>query len=179
MSRGRSGRSGTSTACSSPTGRCASTCPFSDRPLNDHEPPKKRLAVGRQLDSPPQGASRRDCFRFRALKEAANGFAVDPEADDAAGAVDLVDRVGRNHAAAAREKAGLDRERVRDVRSRAVHRTLDLADETALAIGDDVAGGPAEVDCVRAHLLPTLFPVCNEIPRHEVKGLLTPPTMSG
>src|SRR3954469_15442875 len=87
------------------------------------------------------------------LEERANVFAVDPEADDAARAVDLVDRVGRDEPAAAREEAGLDREGVRDVRRRAVHRALDLADEATLTVGDDVPGRAAEVDCEGTHVV--------------------------
>jgi hypothetical protein len=116
------------------------------------------------------------------LKEAADVLAVDPEADHAARAVDLLNRVRRNEAAAPREKPGLDGKRVRNVGSGAVHRALDLADEAPLPIGDDVAGSPAEIDGERAHVL-KLRPPCKGFTGHGVKGLLTQaillPTMSG
>ena len=110
-------------------------------------------------------------FERKLLEEAADVLAVDPEADHAARAVDLLDRVRRDEAAAPREEPGLDRKRVRNVGSGAVHRALDLPDEAALPVGDDVAGSPAEVDGNRAHVL-TLSPACKEIRRRAVKGLL-------
>src|SRR6185437_13148005 len=85
------------------------------------------------------------------LKEGADRLAVDPEADHAARAVDLLDRVGRYEAAAPREEAGLDGKRIGDVRGGAVHRALDLADDPALAVGDREACGAAEIHCDRAH----------------------------
>src|SRR3954462_10434855 len=88
----------------------------------------------------------------RVLEERADVLAGDPEADDAAGAVDLVDRVGRDEPAAAREEPRLDREGVRDVRRRAVHRAFDLPDQATLAVGDDVPGSAAEVDGDGAHV---------------------------
>src|SRR5205085_5100050 len=80
------------------------------------------------------------------LEKASNGFAIDAKADHAAGAVDLLDRVRGDQAAAAGEEPGLDRERIGNVGGRAVHRALDLADEATLPVGHDVAGGAAEVD---------------------------------
>src|ERR671935_849095 len=80
------------------------------------------------------------------LEEAADGLALDAQADHAARAVDLVDCIGRNEPATPREKAGTHRKRVRNVGRRAVHRALDLSDQPAAAIGHDVPGGAAEVD---------------------------------
>src|SRR5439155_5811138 len=109
-----------------------------------------RPADGRPTDGRPRGASGaswsfwgQDADGYAgtwparwspdgSLEEAADVLAVDPEADDAARAVDLIDRVGRDEPAAAREEARLDREGVRDVRGCAVHRALDLADEATL-----------------------------------------------
>src|SRR5665647_3572414 len=105
------------------------------------------------------------------LEEAADALAVDPEADHAARAVDLVDRVRGNHAAAAREEPGLDRKGVRDVGSGAVHGALDLADEAALPVGDDVAGSPAEIDGESTHVRDAI-PALQRNKRAAVKGLL-------
>src|SRR4051812_32852795 len=77
--------------------------------------------------SPGSGAYR----GRKGLEKGADVLAVDPEADDAACAVDVLDRVGGDEAAAAREEAGLHGKGVRDVRRRTVHRALDLADRAA------------------------------------------------
>src|SRR5689334_11584427 len=137
-------------------------------------------ADGRPTDGRPRGASgaswslrdhyamrdapfKRHCFGGGSgLEERANVLAVDAKADNARGAVDLVDRVGRDEAAAAREEAGLHREGIRNVRSRAVHGALDLPDQAALAVGDDVPGRAAEVDGDGTHVgdgIPALRPI--------------------
>src|SRR5206468_7369533 len=56
-----------------------------------------------------------------------------------------------DEAAAAREEARLDRERVGHVRRGAVHRALDPSHDPTLPVGDDVAGGSAEIDGDGAH----------------------------
>src|SRR5215470_5986158 len=66
------------------------------------------------------------------LEEAENSVSVDAEADHAGATVDLRDRVGRDEAAAAREEARADRDRIRHVRRGAVHRRLDGAHDAAL-----------------------------------------------
>ena len=105
-----------------------------------------------------QSASCANLIAAWRLEEAADVLAVDPEADDAARAVDLVDRVGGDEPAAARKEPGLHGQRVRDVGGGAVHRALDLPDEAALAVGDDIARRPAEIDGDCAH-------VADRIPR--------------
>ena len=74
-----------------------------------------------------------------AYKKAEDGVAVDAEADHAAAAVDLGDRIGRNEAPAAREKARADRDRVRHIRGAAVHGRLHGADDLALRVRDEEA----------------------------------------
>src|SRR5438132_2381238 len=85
------------------------------------------------------------------LEEAANRVACDPQGDDAGGCVDVGDRVRRDEAAVPREATRPDRQRVRDARKAPVHRTFDAADDPAPAVGDDEAGGGAEVGCDCAH----------------------------
>jgi hypothetical protein len=97
------------------------------------------------------------------LEEAPDGVARDSEGDDAGGCVDVGDRVGRHQAAVAGETAAPDRERIGDVRERAVHRTFDAADDSPMIVGDDEARGRAEVGCDCAHRL-NVFLVCKEIP---------------
>jgi hypothetical protein len=101
--------------------------------------------------------------------------AVDAKLDHAARAVDLVDRVRGDETPTTREKARLDRERIRNVRSGAVHGALDLPDEPSLPVGHDVAGGATEIDGNGAHLCRTLCPHCKVFRRDAVKGLLTAP----
>jgi hypothetical protein len=79
------------------------------------------------------------------LQEAADCFALDAEADDAALAVDLGDRVRGDEPAAAGEEAVADRECVRNVGCLAVHRALDSADHAAPRIRYEKASGRAEV----------------------------------
>src|SRR5690348_6413419 len=107
------------------------------------------------------------------LQEASNRFAIHAKPDDAARAVDLLDRVGRDHPAAAREEAGLHRECVRDVGGGAVHRALDLADDAALPVGDDVAGRPAEIDSEGAHSADAI-PAVKGISSARSKGFVNP-----
>jgi len=59
------------------------------------------------------------------------------------------------------EEAGrLERvQRVRDVRERAVHRALDLADHAAAIVGDEKARGVDEIQRESRQAV-TLFPVC-------------------
>src|SRR5262249_33289702 len=93
------------------------------------------------------------------LQEAAQKFALDPQADDLARPVDLVDRVGGDEAALAREPSGADGQSVGDVRLRSVHRRLDSPDEATAVVGHEVAARPAEVVGKGAHrrnLLPRL-----------------------
>ena len=59
--------------------------------------------------------------------------------------VDQLDRLGRDEAPAAGEEAGAHRERIRRLGRRAVHRALDLADDPAARVGDQVAGGVPRV----------------------------------
>src|ERR671926_681298 len=92
------------------------------------------------------------------LEEAADGLALDAQADHAARAVDLVDRIGRNEPAAPREEAGPHRERVRNVGRRAVHRALDLPDQPAATVGHDVPGGAAKVESERTTHSPDGIP---------------------
>src|SRR4029079_6805074 len=88
-----------------------------------------------------------------ALEEAANGFAVDPEADHLRAVVDLLDRLHRDELAAAREEAGANRQRVGALGRGAVHRALDGSDQATLRICDEEARGAAEIDCECAHLV--------------------------
>src|SRR5919205_2582798 len=88
-----------------------------------------RPAPTRTAAKPPFAALGPERF----LEEAADGLALDAQADHAARPVDLVDRIGRNEPAAPRQKAGAHRERVGHVGRRAVHRALDLPDEPAAA----------------------------------------------
>jgi hypothetical protein len=85
------------------------------------------------------------------LQKAGQVVALDAQADYAGRVVDLVDRCGRDDPAAASEKPGADGECVGDVRSRPVHRTLDSADNPAVAVGDEKAGQPPEVTCSDGH----------------------------
>jgi hypothetical protein len=71
------------------------------------------------------------------LQEALERVARDAETDHTARSVDVFDRVGRNDAAPASEKAGADGQSIRDVRRRAVHRAFDSANNPALAICDE------------------------------------------
>src|SRR6266536_3926209 len=68
------------------------------------------------------------------LEEALQAVASDPEADHAAFAVDVLDRVCRDDAPAAGEKPRAYGERIRNVGGGAVHRTLDAADDATLVI---------------------------------------------
>ena len=93
---------------------------------------------------PPRRGRR--CFVSKGpLEEAANRLALDAEADHAARAVDLVDRVRGNEPPAPVEEAGLDGQRVRDVGRGAVHRALDATDHPAAPIGDEEAGRASQV----------------------------------
>src|SRR4051794_11887025 len=117
----------------------------------DPQKPPAAWPLIRSASETALGARNSCSIASSSLEEAADVLAVDPEADDAARAVDLVDRVGRDEPAAAREEPRLHREGVRHVRRRAVHRALDLADQATLAVGDDVPGGAAEVDGESTH----------------------------
>ena len=78
------------------------------------------------------------------LKEAAKRVPLDPEADDAARAVDLIDRLCGYEPAPSCEEALSDGKRVGDVRLRAVHRALDLPDDAATRVRYEIAGGLEE-----------------------------------
>jgi len=111
--------------------------------------------------------------RRSALKERANALAVDPRPITPLRAVDLVDRVRRNHAAAAREEPGLHRKGRPGRRERLPYiGALHLADEPSLPVGDDIAGSSAEVDGEGAHGCDRM-PALKENTRAAVKGLLT------
>ena len=102
-------------------------------------------------------------WRLGDLEEPADGVAGDSEGDHTGGGVDVGDRVRRHQAAVAGEAARADRQRIGDVRDRAVHRTLDPADDPPVIVGDEEAGGRTEVGGDCAHRL-NVFPVCKEIP---------------
>ena len=78
------------------------------------------------------------------LKEAAQGISSDLEADHAAAAVDLVDRVGRDEPPAPCEPLA-HRERVWNLGLAAVHRAFDAADESAVRVRDEIAGSLQEL----------------------------------
>jgi hypothetical protein len=67
------------------------------------------------------------------------------ETDDAARAVDLLDRLGWDEPASSREEAGANGQRIRNVGSLAVHRALDPADDPSSDVGNQVTDRPAEV----------------------------------
>ncbi len=85
------------------------------------------------------------------LKKAHDGVAVDAEADHAAGAVDLRDRVCRNESAAAGEEAGTDSDRIGNVGRRPVHRAFDRPDHAAARVGDEKAGRSEKLRSGHAH----------------------------
>src|SRR5436309_12644070 len=76
-------------------------------PLTTTSRPKKRLAVGRQFGFSAAAGSRGDSCASEALclEKAADRVALDAQTDHAALPVDLLDRVRRHEAAAAREQA--------------------------------------------------------------------------
>src|SRR5439155_12187501 len=114
---------------------------------------------------------------MRRLEEAANRLALDAQSDHAAAAVDLVDRVSRDDSSPPGEEAGADRESVGNVGLGSVHRALDPADDTPLAVGDDVACGRSQVIRKDAHRGPpsfmdaNVFPVCKEKHALQVRTL--------
>src|SRR5438874_2421544 len=129
-------------------GPCASDVHHSaSRTLTTNQPSVAGASPEPESSSRASGTG----LESRDLEEGANRLAVDPEADHAARAVDLLDRVGRDEAAAPREEPGLDRERIGDVGGGAVHRALDLADDASLPVGDREARSPAEIHCDSAH----------------------------
>ena len=69
-----------------------------------------------------------------ALEKGLDRLAVDPKADHAGPVVDLLDRLGRNDPAAAREHARADGKRIGLLGRCAVHRALDAADRAAVRI---------------------------------------------
>src|SRR3954464_13419340 len=85
------------------------------------------------------------------LKEGANRLAVAAQADPLRAVVDLLDRVGRNDAAAAGEPARTDGQCVRRLGGGAVHRALDPPDHAAPGICHEEAGGTAEIDGEGTH----------------------------
>ena len=68
------------------------------------------------------------------------------------------------------EEARPDRERVGRLGRAAVHRALDPADDPAPRIGDEVAGGMAEINGESTHVF-TIFPLGNEYPLLRVSTL--------
>jgi hypothetical protein len=86
------------------------------------------------------------------LQEAAQAVALDAEADHSGRAVDLVDHLGRDEAAAAGKQSGADGERVGCIWGCAVHRALDPSDDPAAAVCDEEALGAAEVIGDGAHV---------------------------
>ena len=77
--------------------------------------------------------------------------------------VDFGDRVGRDEAAVAREETGADRECVRYVRERSVHRALDLADHATPVVGDEKTGCVDEIQRESGHVR-TYSPSARKIP---------------
>ena len=102
------------------------------------------------------------CFEY-ALEERSDRLAVDPQADHPRPAVDLLDRLGGDEAPAACEEPGANRQSVGLVGRGAVHRALDLADDPAAGVGDEVTGRVSEIQGQGAQLA-TLFPVRLGIP---------------
>src|SRR6478752_2139932 len=89
-------------------------------------------------------------LRRSALAEALDRLAHEAQADHAAAPVDRGDRVRRDEPAAAQE-TGPDGERVGHVRGGAVHRRLDPPDDAAASVGDQIAGGRAQVESCGTH----------------------------
>ncbi len=79
------------------------------------------------------------------LEKRANRLALDVQSDDAAGAVDLLNRLCRHEPAAAREEARTHRESVRRVTRASVHGALDPADDLPPCVRDQIADRLAKV----------------------------------
>ena len=96
-----------------------------------------------------------------------------------------VDRAGRSRACRRRsarscppgrgggggEETRADGERVGRLGRGSVHRALDLADDPAARVRDEVAGGSAQIDGERAHRRGRYSTLCSEFPRCGVKAL--------
>ena len=88
--------------------------------------------------------------RLLFLEERANLVALDAKADDAAPRIDLLDRVG-GYEPAAGEESRPHRQCIGLVRSRAVERALDAAEQASGCIRDGEPDGGAKVDLERGH----------------------------
>jgi len=104
------------------------------------------------------------------LEKRTNRVALDPEADHLRAVVDLLDRVGRDEAAAAREETRTHRQGVRRLGRGPVHRALDLADDPAPGVRNEEPGGAPEIEGERAHVS-TVFPTAEGNPCPEVSLL--------
>jgi hypothetical protein len=129
-----------------------------------------QLVVGRQF-VPPAAAVGRTPLHFSffsrvalvdapRLQERPDRLPGNIETDDAARAIDLLDRVDVDEPPSSREEAGANGERIRNVRSLAVHRALDPADHPSSDVGNQVTDRPAEVGEGRfAHALDATPPI--------------------
>jgi hypothetical protein len=114
-----------------------------------------QLVVGRQFALPAAAVGRTPLhFSYFSrvalvdtprLQERPDRLPANSETNDAARAVDLLDRLGRDEPSSSREEAGANGERIRNVGSLAVHRALDAADHPSSDVGNQVTDRPAEV----------------------------------
>ena len=100
--------------------------------------------VGRTDGRPRAAFAARGRFRG-VLEKRANRPALDAQPDHAASAVDLLNRLGRNEATAAREKPRANREGIRSVARAPVHGALDPADDPSSCVRDEIADRLAKV----------------------------------
>src|SRR3954469_15766816 len=95
----------------------------------------------RATSLPRSGHAPRSPRTAERSEEAQQLAAVEPEPDHLRARVDRLDRCGRDDEVAPQEAPGADRERIRLVRTRAVHRRLDAADDPPADIRDEEADG--------------------------------------